>query len=61
MDFAVGFAARDDDVFMLVAIEADRSCGSRAFQMRSGVDLVAVGAIDHIADGTGDDVSVRGK
>ena len=61
MNFAGGLGDRDDEVLLFVAGDADRSCGAGAFHVRIGIDLVAIGAIDHIADRTGDDVSVGGK
>ena len=61
MNCAGGLADRDDDVLMFFAGDANRSCRAGAFDVRIGIDLVAIGAIDHIPDRTGDDVSVRGK
>ena len=61
MNFAGGLTARDDEVLMFAAVDADRAGGAGAFHVRSGVDLIAVGAIDHIEDCTGDDVAFPGK
>lgn len=59
MDFAGGLAGRDDDVFVFAAVDADGLRAALAFDAGIGVDLVAVGAINNIADSTGDEVSIR--
>src|ERR1700712_5024955 len=61
MNFAGLLVDGHDEVLMFVAGDADRLCGAGAFDMRGGVDLIAIGAIDNIADRSGYDVSDRGK
>src|SRR5205085_3000581 len=62
MDFTGGISADDDYVFMfVVAGDVDGACGASAFDARPGIDLVAVGAIDHVAHRIDVDLSVRWK